>query len=143
MYPYLVVSVGALLFALFLLIVAGMVWQEARKRSGSEGPAYVVEDAIAFAWEGLDDEVRSRLTRSDVRRIFEWEVYYLQGLADRRARGVDIVAGSGLGIDFIRTKTAAAHAADYSAEDIRAVLELEAQYLVGIGAVGEAIGEVA
>jgi len=117
------------------------VWQEARKRTRPD-PAYVVEDAIAFAWEGLDDEVRSQLSKTDVRRIFEWEVYYLQGLADRRARGVDIVAGSDLAIEFIRAKTTAAHGADYSPEDIRAVLALEALYLDHIGAVGEAIGEV-
>lgn len=134
---------GALLLALFLLIASIMLWQQAKARGYEEGPVYVVEDAISFAYDRLSDEVRSRLTKRDVRRIFEWEVYYLQGLADRKATELEVVAGGAdQAITYIRSQIEAKHGAVHSEDDIRSVLELEAKYLDSIGAIGERIGEV-
>lgn len=143
MNPFLIVGGGALLLALFLLIASIMLWQQAKARGYEEGPVYIVEDAISFAYERLTEDVRSRLSRRDVRRIFEWEVYYLQGLADRKATDLEVVAGGAdQAIAYIGSQIEAKHGAIHSEDDIRSVLELEALYLDSIGAVGERIGEV-
>ena len=68
---------------------------------------------------------------------------YLRPALVGAGKGVDIVAGSDQGVAFIQARTAAAHKADYSEDDIRAVLALEAEYLQSIGAVGDRIGKVA
>ncbi len=53
--------------------------------------------------EDLDDEVRVRLGKAGVRRILEWEVHYLQGLAEsKRAKDVTVVAGGhGPAVEYI------------------------------------------
>ncbi|HSJ36074.1 MAG TPA: hypothetical protein VLB85_13570, partial [Acidimicrobiia bacterium] len=80
------IVLGALLFALFLLIVGLMVWQEAKRRPGPPERAYVISDAVRFIIGRLDDQTRARLGRSGVQRIIEWEVHYLQGLAQKSRR---------------------------------------------------------
>ncbi|MDH3260620.1 MAG: hypothetical protein OEM84_06560 [Acidimicrobiia bacterium] len=141
MSPRTAVIVAALLFAVFLVVIAAMVWQEAKRRSGSSELVYSVDDAVDYALEHLDQEVRGRLGKAGVRRILEWEVYYLQGLADRkRAREVTVVAGGhGPAVEYIAQQISRRHGATYDAADIRAVLAGEARYLVTIGAVGEPV----
>lgn len=136
----LVVFVGGLL-AIFLLVVAALTWQEARSRRYEGGPTYVIEDAVTFVRDHLDPDVADRLNRSDVLRILEWEIFYLQGLAQkRRSQPVETVAGGVEGsIDFIAREIAAKNKVTYDSVDIAAVLELEAQYLTSIGAVGERV----
>ncbi|MDH5615833.1 MAG: hypothetical protein OEY62_04760, partial [Acidimicrobiia bacterium] len=136
MSPRTAVIVAALLFAVFLVVIAAMVWQEAKRRSGSSELVYSVDDAVDYALEHLDQEVRGRLGKAGVRRILEWEVYYLQGLADRkRAREVTVVAGGhGPAVEYIAQQISRRHGATYDAADIRAVLAGEARYLVTIGA---------
>jgi hypothetical protein len=136
------VTLGAVLLAVFLVIVAVMVWQEGRRRGpGGEPPTYVVEDAVEHVVNGLGG--RGPLRRSDVRRIIEYEVFYLQGLAQpRRRTPVEVVAGGAdAAVDFIAGRIADAHGVAYAHDDIRAVLALEAEYLASIGAVGEPVDE--
>jgi hypothetical protein len=136
------VTIGAVLVAVFLVIVAVMVWQEGRRRTvGEEGPTYVVEDAVDRIAAGLDATVDLR--RSDIRRIVEYEVFYLQGLAQRNRRHpVEVVAGGGdAAVAFIADRIAEAHGVVYAHGDIRSVLALEAEYLASIGAVGEPVDE--
>lgn len=133
----LVVFVGGLA-ALFLFIVAALMWQEAKSRTFDEGPVYVIEDAASFIIERLDPSIRDHLRRSDVVRILEWEIYYLQGLAqDRRSTPVETVAG---GIDeavaYITREIAQQNKVTYDSVDVAAVLAAEAEYLASIGAVG-------
>ena len=139
----LVVFVGGLA-AVFLFIVAVLMWQEARSRRYDDGPTYVIEDAVTHVHDRLDPDVARRLSRADVLRILEWEIFYLQGLAQkRRSRPVETVAGGVEGsIDFIAREIAAKNKVTYDSDDIAAVLELEVQYLTSIGAVGERIGEI-
>ena len=137
------VALVGLLAGIFLLIVAVMVYQEARRRTvGPTEPVYVVEHAVAFIHERLDPERAGRLRRSDVRRIIEWEVYYLQGLAQpRRRTPVEVTAGGApAAVEYIEGQIAARHGVSYPREDIAAVLALEAEYLAAIGAVGEPVG---
>lgn len=137
------VTLVAILGAVFLGVVAALLWQEAKKRTFDDGPAYVIEDAVAFIVSRLDEETSSRLAPSDVRRIIEWEVYYLQGLAqDDRRNPVETVAGGApAAVEYIAGEIAARHKVTYAHEDIRRVLHLEAQYLVAIGAVGDQVSD--
>ncbi|MFB3110137.1 MAG: hypothetical protein ACE1Y8_03200, partial [Acidimicrobiia bacterium] len=61
MSPAAVVSFVALLVGVFLLIIALVVWQEAKRRPSYEPLEYVVEDAVKHAHAGLPKE--STLTR--------------------------------------------------------------------------------
>ncbi len=128
---------GALLFALFLGVLAVMVWRNARVRRIPPGVVYVLEDAVAFVVGRLGEV---GLSRTDVRRILEWEVYYLQMQARRahRAGGGDIIAGgTDQAVEYIQAQTAAKQQAQYTEDQVRAVLAGEAAYLQSIGAVGE------
>lgn len=138
--PTLVVFVGGLA-AIFLLIVATLVWQEARSRTYDEGVVYVIDDAIGFIGERLPADVSDRVRRSDIQRILEWEIFYLQGLAQkRRSQPVETIAGGdGAAVSYITGQIAEKHGVTYDAGDVAAVLRLEAEYLVSIGAVGNMV----
>jgi hypothetical protein len=133
--PTFVVFVGGLA-AIFLFVVAALVWQEAKSRTIDEGPLYVLEDAVDFVIERLDPGVM--LERSDVLRILEWEIYYLQGLAQpkRRNRVETVAGGEAAAVDFITAEIADKNKVTYDSSDVAAVLALEASYLASIGAVG-------
>jgi hypothetical protein len=130
------IAIGALLFALFLLIVALMVWQEARKTPETTA-VYVIEEAVPFAYARLSDRALTQLAEDDVLRILEWEVRYLQGLDVPRDHGEQPapVAGSPEAVEFIRLRCAA-DGHHYSRHEIEEVLSHELAYLVDIGAVG-------
>lgn len=132
------VMLAAMLAGVFLSVIAALMWQEAKKRSYDEGAVYVVDDAVDFIHGQLAGRT---LARSDVKRIIEYEIFYLQGLAQKkRSRPVDVVAGGNeAAIDYITERIADAHGVSYPGDDVRAVLELEADYLASIGAVGEPV----
>lgn len=135
------VLLGAGLFLLFLLIVGVLVWQEARRRPGPAEPAYVISEAVAFISARLEAGTLGRLRPAGVQRIIEWEVHYLQGLAQRsRRHPVETVAGGAdAAVDYVVTQIADVNGVTYDREDVAEVLRLEAHYLVSIGAVGEAV----
>ncbi len=132
------VAVGALLFALLLLIVAGMVLQETRSRPTGEA-VYVLEEVVPFVYRRLSDDALARLDHDDVQRILEWEVHYLQGLHRRRNGAATLpVAGSEAAVEFVLDRTDGA----YSHEEVAEVLAREADYLAEIGALGPPAGEL-
>lgn len=137
------VVLAALLFALFCVMVGLLVWQEAKRRPGAPQLAYVIDDAVSFIAGRLDPEVRRRIGLAGVRRIVEWEVYYLQGLAqsDRRNPVETVAGGSAATISYIAGRIADVHGVAYDSGDIAAVLGLEAEYLASIGAVGEPVAD--
>lgn len=139
MSPAAVVSFVALLVGVLLVIVALIVWQQALRRPSYEPLQYVIDDAIKHVQVGLADDVA--LGRHDIRRILEYEVFYLQGLAQEdRKKPVETVAGGHeASIEFIADEIEAKHKVAYSHEDIEEVLRLEADYLMAIGAVGEPV----
>jgi hypothetical protein len=139
-----VLALVALLVGVFLVILALVVWQEARRRPSYEPLEYVVDDAVKHIEEGLEAEGHDSLGRGDVRRILEWEVFYLQGLAQEdRSNPVETVAGGHeASITYITEQIAQKHGVSYSREDVEAVLRLEADYLFRIGAVGEKVDPV-
>jgi hypothetical protein len=126
------VVLGAVLLAVFLLIMAVMLWQEARSRATTAEPV----DATDHAMTHVPAEVRDRLGRDNVRRILEWQVAFLQGLA-RDDQGLPIVVGSTEGtVEHIRAGLAR-KGHPLAAEDIAAVLETQGGYLEGLGLIGE------
>ena len=139
MSPAAIVAFVALLVGVLLVIVALVVWQEARRKPSYDPLEYVVEDAVKHIQARLPEE--SSLTRSDIRRILEWEVFYLQGLAQEDRRNpVDTVAGGhDASVEYIASEIEEKHGVSYAQEDIESVLRLEADYLMAIGAVGEPV----
>lgn len=136
-----VLTFVALLGGALLVIVALLVWQEAKRRPSYEPLEYVVNDAVKHISERLPED--SDLKHSDIRRILEWEVFYLQGLAqeDRKNPVETVAGGHELSVTFIADQIHTKHGVSYSHEEIAEVLRLEADYLVAIGAVGEPVGE--
>ncbi len=136
-----VLALIVLLVGVFLVILALIVWQEARRRPSYEPLEYVVEDAVRHVEAGLEAEGNTTLSRADIRRILEWEVFYLQGLAqDDRKNPVDTVAGGHeASIEYITEQIASKHGVSYSPENVEDVLRHEADYLYRIGAVGERV----
>lgn len=131
----------AVLVGVFLFIVALVVWQEARRRPSYDPLTYVVEDAVRHVETGLSEEGEPTLPRADIRRILEWEVFYLQGLAQEdRSKPVETVAGGHkASVDFILDQVATKHSVTYARRDVENVLRLEADYLYRIGAVGDPV----
>jgi hypothetical protein len=136
-----VLALVALLAGVLLVIMALVVWQEARRRPNYDPLEYVVEDAVKHVETGLQSEGKDRLNRGDIRRILEWEVFYLQGLAqdDRRNPVETIAGGHEASIEYISDQIASKHGVFYSHDDVEDVLRLEADYLYRIGAVGEMV----
>jgi hypothetical protein len=136
-----VMTFVALLVGVLLVIVAMLVWQEARRRPSYEPLEYVVNDAVKHIAERLPDDMG--LNNADIRRILEWEVFYLQGLAqeDRKQPVETVAGGHEHSIAFIADQIHTKHGVSYSQDQIAEVLRLEADYLVAIGAVGEPVGE--
>lgn len=139
MSPFTLVAFVALLVGVFLVIVAMLLWQEAKRRPSYEPLEYVVEDAVKHVSERLPED--GRLAKADIRRILEWEVFYLQGLAQKdRGTPVETVAGGHqASVEYIADQIEAKHGVAYSHGDIEAVLRLEADYLMAIGAVGDRV----
>jgi hypothetical protein len=126
-----VVLVG--LFGVLIAVGLAVAWQ-ARQRLTESAAIYGVEDALDFVWEALSESTRADLTRSDVRRILEWELNYLQ---QPRLRGPSQPAVVG-GMDaaaYVQDRTVES-GYSYEPEVIFEVLDRQADYLAAIGAVG-------
>jgi len=129
-------QLGFLLLAIFLIIVAVMVWQETSKKSMDNVASYVVDEAVRFIYPQLSDEGMEHLDPDGVRRVLDWEIAYLQGFSPKGAAGLRPVrvAGSEEAIDFVHGQLSETH--DYPRSVIAEVLGYEAGYLAEIGAIG-------
>lgn len=124
----------AVVLLLLLAVVAGaFAWQE-RNRTPEPMVIYGVEDALEYVYPRLSEPARDSVRKSDVRRILEWEVKYLQNPALRHDPAEPAVVG---GINAARYAQEELHRAghSYDGDLILEVLELQAQYLSEIGAV--------
>ena len=97
---------------------------------------YGVEDSIEFIWEGLGED-KLGLKKSDVRRILEWEMHYLQKPELWEEDGQPVVGGEAAAAYTQEQSFEEGHA--YEPEQIYAVMDLQAEYLVAIGAVGDIV----
>jgi hypothetical protein len=121
------------MMALVLAFGIAMFWQESRRMQHREA-IYGVEDSIEFIWEGLGDD-KLGLKKSDVRRILEWEMYYLQQPKLWEDEGPPIVGGEAAAR---YTQEQALEAGfSYEPPQIFGVMDLQAEYLQAIGAVGD------
>lgn len=129
---------GPLLFAVLMAVVlafgVAMFWQESRRMRQPEA-IYGVDDSIEWIWEGLGDD-KLGLSRADVRRILEWEMYYLQQPDLWKRDGVAIVGGEEAAAYAQERAIEAGYA--YEPHQIFTVFDLQATYLEAIGALGGA-----
>ncbi len=139
MSPAAQVAFIAFLLGLFFVVIALVVWQEAKRRPSYEPLEYVIEDAVTHILKRLPEG--SGLKRADVRRILEWEVFYLQGLAqeDRRNPVETVAGGHEASIEYIASQIREKQDVSYSHGEIEDVLGLEVDYLMAIGAIGEPV----
>ena len=128
---------GPLLFllalvALLVVFGLGMLFQGRHKQIHDGIVVYGVDEAVVYVWERLPEGIATSVDRSDVRRILEWEMLYLQ--QPSRRDGPAVVGG----VDAAEFVQESAYEAGhpYEAETIFAVLDLQADYLLAIGAVG-------
>lgn len=128
---------GSLLLVLALVLVlavfaVGMALQE-RVRPVDDGVVvYGVDDAVVYVWERLPLDLAGSNSQSDIRRILEWEMLYLQQPSKRN--GPAVVGGVEVA-QFVQDR-AYETGHPYESEVILAVLDLQADYLRAIGAVG-------
>ncbi len=139
MSPAAVFAFVAFLLGLLFVVIALAVWQEAKRRPSYEPLEYVIEDAVTHVVRRLPED--SDLKRADVRRILEWEVFYLQGLAqeDRKNPVETVAGGHEASIEYIADQIRDKQDVSYSHTQIEDVLDLEADYLQAIGAIGEPV----
>lgn len=132
---------GPLFFAAMMVVVLGfgvaMFWQESRRIRQRE-TIYGVEDSIEFVWDALGENPAG-LKKSDVRRILEWEMHYLQQPHLWQSDGPAVVGGTNAAVYVQEQALAAGYA--YEPEQIFAVLDYQAAYLHAIGAIGSAVQE--
>jgi hypothetical protein len=129
-----------LLLSLAVVLVVfglGLAWQERRVRR-DDPIVYGVEECLEYVWDRLDPDVARDATRSDVRRILEWELHYLQ---QPKVRGESEAVVGGLEAAQYAQDRATAAGHPYEPPLILSVLELQAEYLVAIGAVAEPADE--
>lgn len=129
-----VVATGAILFALLLLVVAVLVWQEVRHSASADTAVYWMPEAVRYVSDRLSDGARGRLGDDGVRLILEWGVHFHQVVAPRE-EGRRPVIGSGDALEYIIGRSEE-HGRAYDPVDIAEVLAVETEYLVEIGAVG-------
>ena len=110
----------------------GMLLQEHRRQVDDGVAVYGVDDAVIYIWERLPENLTDAIDRADIRRILEWEMLYLQQPSKRN--GPAIVGGLDAA-EFVQQRAFdTGHA--YEPEPIFTVLDLQADYLRAIGAVG-------
>ncbi len=139
----LALTVGLVGAVIVMVAVWSVVKRWVSRHPPDRSPVYVTNDAVKFAVGALDPEILGRLRPAGVRRILEWSIHYLQGLAvpAARRRGLRVVAGGeGNAIEYIEGQLAK-RGHSYSPDDIAAVLACEAGYLATMGALGEPVRE--
>ncbi|GMQ86203.1 MAG: hypothetical protein BMS9Abin07_1776 [Acidimicrobiia bacterium] len=113
----------------------GLLLQE--RRPNEVAIVYGVEEALDFVWDGLGGATKDTIGRGDVRRILEWEMHYLQRPAHREGEAVV----GGLDAAAYAQEQSYAEGYAYEPEVIFAVLDLQAEYLAALGAVGDPVDE--
>lgn len=126
-----------LLGVLFVGVAIAFAWQESRA-GGEDVTIYSVEDSIAYVHERLREPHKTNLKKTDVRRILEWEVRWLQ---DPAVHGAQPVVAGGLPSAEFAQASLARQGHVYDGPEIIEVLDLRAEYLAAIGAVGDPLTE--
>ena len=99
---------------------------------------YGVEDAIAFIEPRLSEEAGAVLRSRDIRRILEWEMKYLQNPRVRPETDEPTVVAGINAARYVQERSLES-GAPYDGPIILEVLQLQAEYLLAIGAIGETV----
>ncbi len=130
---------GPLFFGVMMAVVFAfgiiMFWQESKRMRHREA-IYGVEDSIEWVWESIGEDTRG-LKKSDVRRILEWELHYLQQPHLWESDGVAVVGGDAAAAYVQERALEMGHA--YEPEQIFLVLDHQATYLAAIGALADPV----
>ena len=119
------------LIAVLAVFGVGMLLQERNPKEAAI--VYGVEDALQFVWDRLSLATKDTIGRNDVRRILEWEMHYLQRPEQRE--GAAVVGG--LDAASYAQERAIEQGYGYEPEVIFEVLDLQAEYLAALGAIGD------
>ncbi len=133
------VASGAVLLALFLIIVAGLVWQGSRHSVVTDRAEYAVPEAAEFVYERLSDRALRGLDPDIVRDVLEWNLHYTQVIAPRELDRPAVIGG-GEGIEYVMEKAGAAGVV-IEPLDIAEIMAIETDYLLSIGAIGSPVEE--
>ena len=134
-----VIVVALVGVALVVAVAVGVAWQE-RQRSSTDSIIYGVEDSIGYVEERLSEDAGRVLRSSDVRRILERSIRYLQDPDVRRALDAPPVAGGHAAARYVQDGSLALGFA-YRADVIYEVLEIQNEYLAALGAVGVEVSD--
>ena len=133
------VAVGAVLLALFLIVVAGFVWQGSRHSVVTDRAEYVVPEAAEFVYERLSERALGGLEPEIVRRVLEWNLHYTQVIGPRELDRPPVIGG-GDGIEYVMERARAVGVA-LDPLDIAEIMAIETDYLLSIGAIGSPVEE--
>lgn len=132
--------VVAALGAIFV-IAAVVVGREARRLGGAPAQrVFDFDEAVTYVCDNVPLEVASILSIDDVRRILRWHLdfFRLKGVSGNGStahhEGPVVVTGAET-VGFVLSRAEAA-GAEYTPEQVHAVLEAQMRYLGDIGAMG-------
>ena len=129
------VILAFVLLGLVVSVAVAFWWQE-RRTTPEREIVYGVEDALDHVMAHLSGDARAALGPNDVRRILEWELRYLQ---DPGVREGDAAVVGGLEAAQYAQHQAMAQGYPYDGALIIEVLDLQAEYLAGLGAIGDPV----
>lgn len=122
---------------LLVALAAAVAWQE-RRRPAEGAIVYGVEESIAFVRSRLSPEAASVLRPSDLRRMLEWSVRYLQDPSLRTGANETPVAGGITAARYVQDACLRAGFA-YDADLVLEVLALQNEYLASLGAIADPV----
>lgn len=106
-------------------------------------PAYDPDEALSFVWSEIPADVRERLGHEAVGLVLAIELEYMKQAGavvngkQKRPPAKGLVIGAPETVDFI-IEQASELGVEVSPDDVHAIIEAEAEYLMAIGAIGEA-----
>ena len=122
-------------------IAAVVMGREARRLAGRPpGRVFDFDEAVDWVCDHVGEQVAAVLSPDDVRRILNWHLEYfrIKGVSSNgdsaHSEGPVVVSGAET-VDFVLMRAEAA-GADYTPEQVHAVLDAQMRYLEDIGAVG-------
>ena len=136
------VGLGAVIVAIVFVIAALAIGREARRLDAMPARVTVdLDESVLWVADRLPDDVTAQLSYGDVRQILDWHLGYLAAKGvevttpDPRPIEQTVVLDDMEAVDHVLLKAAAA-GADYTPEQIAAVLRAQLDYLDEVGAVG-------
>lgn len=132
--------------ALAFAVAAFVVGREARRLDAEPPrPVFDPDEAVEWVANHLPFDVSAVLSHADVRRILDWNLQYF------RSKGVSgngstphidapIVVGGAETVAYVLDQ-AGRTGAEYTSDEVSAVLEAQMSYLEAIGAVGPEAGD--